>query len=167
MKRYLFIFAVIFTTCTSDLKDYKLLDNSYLNSTEYTKLSDENIDNKPTYEVNFNIENHVECMNIEMDGVYIPSTFPNDNTPKRVYFIVEKRLQLPQLKSSKEKKYMTIGRNFNNDWEIYSPVRICVNRNDILSPLNESEYRVRFTVFEKIPFHYKLNIKCESKITFN
>ena len=168
MKKYLsiFIFAAIFTTCTENLQNDKLLNNSYLNSTEYTKLSEEKIDNKPTYEVIFNLENPVECINIEMEGVSINSTFPNEKMPKRVYFIVEKKLQISQLKNSKG-KYMTIGKNFNNDWEISSPVNICVNRNDSLSSLEATEYRIRFTIFEKTPFYYTLNLKCREKIIFD
>jgi len=170
MKKFIFIFifisVAIFTTCTKKSKDDKLLDNSCINSTEYTKLSEEKIDNRQTYEVSFNLENPVECINIEMEAAYIQKTFPDENIPKRVYFIVEKKLQMPQLKNSKDQKYMTVGRNFNTDWEIYSPVRICINRNDTLISLNDSEYRVRFTVFEKIPFYYILKIRCESKIIF-
>ena len=166
MKKYLFIFTVIFTTCTKNSKDDKLLDNSYLNYTESTKLSEEKIDNKPTYEISFNIEKPVECVIIEMEGAYLHKTFPNENTPKRVYFIVEKKLQLSQLKNN-DKKYITVGRNFNNNWEIYSPAKICVNKNDTFLLLDASEYRIRFTVFEKIPFYYILKIKCESKIFFD
>jgi len=167
MKKYLFILIfAIFTTCTNNLKDDKLLDNSYLNSTEYTKLSDEKIDNKPTHEVVFKIEKPVECINIEMEGVYINRTFPNENIPKRIYFIVEKKLQLSQSKNNKD-KYMTMGKNFNNDWEISSPVRICANKNDTLTSLDASEYRIRFTVFDKIPFYYTLKIRCGAKIIFD
>jgi len=168
MKKYLltFIFSVIFTTCTNNLQDDKLLNNSYLNSTEQTKLSDEKIDNKPTYEVIFNLGNPVECINAEMEGVFINRTFPNEKTPKQVYFIVEKKLQLAQSQGSKN-KYMTIGKNFNNDWEIHSPVTICVNRNDIISSLEATEYRIRFTIFEKIPFYYTLNLRCGAKIIFD
>ena len=165
MKNYLFIFAVIFTTCTKNLDDDKLLDNSYLNSTEYTKASEEKIDNRPTYEVIFNIENPVECINIEMEGVYLNKAFPNEKMPKRVYFIVEKKLQLSQAKNNKG-RYMTIGKNFNNDWEIYSPVNICVNRNDAFLSLEAAEYRIRFTVFEKTAFYYTLKIRCGAKIIF-
>jgi hypothetical protein len=169
MKKYLFIlvFSVIFAACTKNSKNDKVLDNSYLNSTESTKLSEEKIDNKQTYEISFKVENSVECVNIDMEGVHLNKTFPNENTPKRIYFIIEKKLQLPQFKSSDNKKYMPIGRNFNNDWEIYSPVKICADKNDSLSLLEASEYRVRFTVFEKIPFYYILKISCESKIIFD
>jgi len=169
MKKYLFIliFAAIFTTCTKNSKDNKLFDNSYLNSTENTKLSEEKIDNKQTYEISFNIETPVECINIEMEGVYLHKTFPNENTHKQIYFIVEKKFQLPQLKSNNDEKYIPVGRNFNNDWEVQSPVRICVRRNDTLSSLDDSGYRVRFTIFEKTPFYYILKIRCESKIIFD
>ena len=168
MKKFLFIliFAFIFTTCTNNLQDGDPSKNSYLNSTEHTKLSDEKIDNKPTYEVIFNLESLVECINIEMEGVFINKTFPNERTPKLVYFIVEKKLQLSQLKNSK-KRYMTIGKNFNNDWELRSPVKICVDKKDALSSLEAAEYRIRFTIFDKIPFYYTLNIGCEAKIIFN
>ncbi|MCL2154688.1 MAG: hypothetical protein FWH53_03385 [Leptospirales bacterium] len=168
MKKYYFIFicAAIFTTCTKNVNDDKLLDNSYLNYTENTKLSEEKIDNKETYEVSFNVEKPVECIVIEMEGAYINRVFPNENIPKRVYFIVEKKLQLQQFKSN-AKKYMTIGKNFSNDWEITSPVSICVSSNDAFLLLDSSEYRVRFTIFEKIPFYYVLKIRCESKIIFD
>ena len=168
MKKYffIFIFAVIFTTCTKNVNDDKLLDNSYLNYTENTKLSEEKIDNRETYEVNFNIEKPVECLIIDMEGTFLNKTFPNENTPKRVYFIVEKKLQLQQFKTN-VKKYTVIGKNFNNDWEIISPVNICVNRNDAFLSLDASEYRVRFTIFEKIPFYYILKIRCESKVIFD
>ena len=169
MKKYIFIFVLvgIFTTCTKNSKDTKLLDNSYLNSTEYTKVSEEKIDNKQTYEISFNIENPVECINIEMEGVHLPKTFPNENTPKQIHFIVEKKLQLPQLKSIGDVKYTPIGRNFNNDWEIYAPARVCINKNDSLSLLDNSGYRIRFTIFDKTPFYYILKIRCESKIIFD
>jgi len=168
MRKYLFILipAVIFATCIKNSKDDKLLDNSYLNSTESTKLSNDKIDNKQTYEVTFSLESTAECINIEMEGVHLNRTFPNEHTPRRIYFIVEKKLQLSQVKNSSN-KYFTIGRNFNNDWEIYSPVRICADRNNAFLSLDASEYRIRFTVFDKIPFYYILKIRGESKIIFD
>ena len=100
-----------------------------------------------------------------MEGLYLNKIFPNEEIPKRVYFIVEKKLQLSS-KNSKE-TFMAIGRNFNNDWEVHSPIRICVNKNDTLSALEAAKYRIRFTIFEEIPFHYTLKIRCETKIIFN
>jgi len=169
MKKYLFIliFAAIFTTCTKNLNDNKLIDNSYLNSTASTKVSNDKIDNKQTYEINFNIENSVDCINIEMEGIHLSRTFPNENIPKRIYFIIEKKLQLPQFKNSDNKKYMPIGRNFNNDWETSSPVKICADKNDSLSSIEATEYRIRFTIFDNIPFYYTLKIRCASTIIFN
>jgi len=168
MKKYffVFIFAVVFTTCTKNVNNTKLLENSYLNNTENTKLSKEKIDNKETYEINFNIKKPVECLIIEMEGVYLQRTFPNGNIPKRVYFIVEKELQVPQFQGN-DKKYVAIGKNFNNDWEISSPVRMCINQKDAFLALDVTGYRIRFTVFETKPFYYILKIKSESEIIFN
>jgi hypothetical protein len=160
------LIIIFFLKCSGSVKDDASQHQTYGNSTENTKVSSEKIDGSNTFEVYFTLDKPAECMSVVMETVYLQKIFPLQKIPKKTYFIVEKKLKLPQFKSNIEKQYTPLGRNFNNDWELYSPVKICTNKNDPLSVIDVSEYRIRFTSFEKSQLYYILTISCESKIIF-
>lgn len=160
------LFILLLLNCKESVKDNLNQNQTQGNSTEYTKLSSEKIDGSRTFEVNFTLEKPADCMTIDIESVYLQKSFPVQRISKKTFFIVEKKLNLPQLKIKEDKSYTPIGRNFNNDWEIYSPVKICTGKNDPLSKLDVSEYRIRFTTFEKTDFYYVITVTCESKIIF-
>jgi len=139
---------------------------TYGNSTESSIKSEEKIDSYETYEVFFLIEKKTECISIDIESVYLQKSFPIQKIPKKTFFIVEKEILLEHKNSKNGIKYIPIGRNFNNEWEIYSPVKICSIKNDPLSQLDSSKYRLRFTSFEKLPVYYVITINSEQKIIF-
>jgi hypothetical protein len=163
----LILLILLFPGCTGTVKDTLDQNQIYSNSTESTKPSVEKIDGTSTYEISFNLEKPADCMSIELEAVYLNKSFPIQRVPKNSFFIVEKRLKLAQFNLKTDKFFTQIGRNFNNDWEIYSPVKICTNNADPLSMIDASEYRIRFSTFEKRPFYYVVKIACESKVIFN
>jgi len=152
--------------CKQAVKDTSGQNQTYGNTTENTKLSSEKIDNSRTFEINFTLEKPADCMTIDIESVYLQKSFPVERISKKTYFIIEKKLNLPQLKLKADKSYTPMGRNFNNDWELYSPVKICSSNGDPISNLDLSEYRIRFTTFEKTDFYYIITVTCESKIIF-
>jgi hypothetical protein len=158
---------MLFPCCTGTVKETLDQNQIYSNTTESTKPSAEKIDGTPTYEISFNLEKPADCMSIELEAVYLNKSFPIQRVLKNAFFIVEKRLKLAQFKLKTDANFTQIGRNFNNDWELYSPVKVCTNNNDPLSILDASEYRIRFSTFEKRPFYYVVKIACESKVIFN
>jgi len=152
--------------CKEAVKENSDQNQTYGNSTEYTKLSSEKIDGSRTFEVNFTLEKPAGCMTIDIESVYLQKSFPVQKVPEKTFFIVEKKLNLPHLNLKEDKSYTPIGRNFNNDWEQYFPVKICSSKNDPISALDQSVFRIRFTVFEKTDFYYIITIICESRIKF-
>ncbi len=168
MKKYFFFLILILLSlkCTEAVKDTTNQNQTYGNTTDKTRVSTEKIDGSATYEISFTLEKPAECITVDVESVYLQKTFPIGKIPKNTYFIVDKKLKLKTLKIKGDKEYTPIGRNFNNDWEIYSPVKICSGRNDPISILDVSEYRIRFTAFEKSELYYIITITSESKIVF-
>lgn len=168
MKKTIIPVLIIILTlrCAGSVKDMSGEIQNYGNTTDNTKKSAEKIDGSPTYEVYFTLEKPVNCMTVDIETVFLQKSFPLQKIPKKTYFIIEKKLKLPNLKSSSEKNYTPLGRNFNSDWEIFSPVKVCTNKNDPLSVVDASEYRIRFTAFEKQQLYYIITIACEAKIIF-
>ena len=164
---FLILFILLFLNCTSTVKVNPEQNQTYGNTTGNTKISTEKIEGSPTYEITFTLEKPADCMTIDMESVYLQKTFPVQKVPKNTFFIIEKKLKLPGVKFKNDKNYTPMGRNFNNDWEIYSPVKICSGKNDPLSKLDVSEYRIRFTVIEKTEFYYIVTISSETKIIFS
>ena len=174
MKKYslLLLLLLLSLSCAEPVKEAFNQNQSYGNTTRNTRISDEKIDGSPTYEVIFTLEKPVDCMTINIESAYLQKTFPPpppppppvQKIPKTTFFIVEKKLNMPQFKINAA--YTPIGRNFNSDWELYSPVKVCGNSTDPLSIINVSEYRIRFSAFEKAELYYIVTITCESKIIF-
>jgi len=162
----LVLFMLLLINCKEAVKNNSSNIQTYGNSTEYTLLSSEKIDSGRTFEVRFTLDKPAECMTIDIESVYVYKTFPMQRIPERTFFIVEKKLNFPGLKIGKGKDYTQIGRNYNSDWEIYSPVKICSGRNDPLSQLDASEYRIRFTSFVKNHLYYIIKITCEAEAEF-
>lgn len=157
---------LMFLNCKESVKEDINQNQTYGNTTEYTKISAGKIDGAQTYEVSFTLDKPAGCMTIDIESAYLQKSFPVQKIPKKTYFFVEKKLNVTQSKSKILSNFTPLGRNFTNDWELYSPVKICTGKNDPLSTLDVSEYRLRFTAFEKNQLYYIITITCESKISF-
>lgn len=168
MNRFTILLFLIplFLNCKETVKEDTGQKQVYGNTTEYTKLSDEKIDYSQTYEVSFNLDKPADCLTIDIESAYLHKTFPVQKVPKRTLFYLEKKLDVTKFKMLTGKNYTQLGRNFNNDWDIFSPVKICGKKDDPLSTLDTSEYRIRFTAFEEKQLYYIITIICESKIIF-
>jgi len=168
MKKYSLLIFLTFLSmeCFTPVKDTFNQIQTFGDTTKNTKISDEKIDGSPTYEVSFTLEKPADCMTIEIDSAYLQKTFPVQKIPKNTFFIIEKKLKLANYKLKSDNTFTPIGRNFNNDWELYSPVKICSNVNDPLSTINVSDYRIRFSAFEQAELYYIITITCESKVIF-
>lgn len=165
----LLVFAIILCTgCGEQIREtHTNEEQQYGNTTENTKVSIDRIDNYPTYQVLFTLDKPADCFSIEIDSVYLQKSFPVQKIPARTYFIVEKKLKLPASGKKEEIIYTQLGRNFNSDWDVFSPVKVCSSANDPLSKLDISEYRIRFTTFEKKLAWYVITVTCKSKIIFS
>lgn len=156
---------ILFSACTTDKKNSPVQTVfTYGNSTEYSIKSSDSIDNHTTYQVFFTIEQKTECISINIESVYLQKNFPIQKIPKKTFFIVEKEVILAHKSLKNRPEYIPLGRNFNNEWEIYSPVKICSIKNDPLSQLDKSRYRIRLTTFEKLPVYYVITINSDRKI---
>jgi hypothetical protein len=169
MKKLFIIILIALTAlhCTESLRDSTGDTYTYGNTTENTKISSDKIDGSPTYEIFFTLEKPVDCFTINIETVFLQKSFPVQKIPQKTYFIIEKKLILPHRKSSKEINFTPLGRNFNNDWELFTPVKVCTNKNDPLSVIDASEYRIRFTAFDKQKLYFIITIQCGSKILFS
>ncbi len=164
----LFIAMLLCAGCTEQVKETMAQEQQqYGNSTENTALSPVRIDNYPTYQIYFTLEKPTDCLTIEIESVYLQKSFPVQKIPARTFFIVEKKLKLPAFSGKDDMHFTQLGRNFNHDWEVYSPVKICSSANDPLSKLDQSDYRIRFTTFDKSVSWYVITITCKSKVIFN
>lgn len=158
---------MLLISCTGNKKNNSSVQTSYThgNSTENSIKTNGSIDNQVTYQVFFTIEQKTECISIDIESVYLQKSFPIQKIPKKTFFIVEKEILLTHKSLRNSIKYIPLGRNFNNDWEIFSPVKICTIKNDPLSQLDNSRYRIRLTTFEKLPVYYVITINSDQKIT--
>jgi hypothetical protein len=166
--KYIIIVFLFLAGCSGNQKKDEVIQTVFTfgNSTENSLKSAESIDNHATYQVFFSIENKTECITIDIESVYLQKSFPIQKIPKKTYFIVEKEISLDHKSLKNNIRYIPLGRNFNNEWEIYSPVKICSIKNDPLSQLDNSKYRIRLTTFEKLPVYYVITINSDRKIFF-
>ncbi len=142
--------------------------NSYTFSDSSTALkkSSETIDKGVTYEIFFSLAESVECITVDLQTVQVQSTFPPDRIPQKTYFIIEKLIDIKRYRSKTDYIYSPMARNYNNEWETFYPVKICGLKNDPLSKLDSSAYRVRFTVFNPDPVIFIISISSDAEITF-
>ena len=163
------LFFIILISCTSsgvEIKQNELKNASEFSySTENMKRSGESIDNGITWEIFFMPETALECIGVELDTVYLRKKFPVQTIPQKSYFIVEKILAVPGKKSGK-KVYIPLGRNFTDNWELHSPVRICGRRDDPVSSIDRSVYRLRFTTFDTLPVSFTVTVYSDSAVKF-
>jgi len=165
IKKCSLILLLLLSGCSANKKDVSILTVfTYGNSTENSIKSKDSIDNYATYEVFFLIEQKTECITIDIESVYLQKSFPIQKIPKKTFFIVEKEILLDHVRLKNGARYVPLGRNFNNEWETYSPVKICSIKNDPLSQLDSSRYRIRLTTFEKLPVYYVITINSDRKI---
>lgn len=165
-KKCLIVPLIFLACCVSNSRDTAPAQTVYTygSSTENSIKSDDRIDNNTTYQVFFTIEKKTECISIDVESVYLQKSFPVQKIPKKTFFIVEKEITLSYKTLKNSIKYVPLGRNFNNEWEIFAPVKICAIKNDPLSQLDTSRYRIRFTTFEKLPVYYVITINSEQRI---
>lgn len=168
MKKFslLLLFLLLLPGCSQQVKDDSNGISTFSNTTAVTKTSSDSIDGAQTFEVFFKLDKPAECISVEMTSVFLQKTFPLQKIPKKTFFIVEKELKLPGHKMKTVRQFIALGKNFNSDWESFTPVKICNSKNDPISRLNGSDYRIRFTIFEKTEFYYIINISSDSKIIF-
>jgi hypothetical protein len=160
------ILLLFLISCKEAVKDSSSQNQTFGNSTEYTRLSEDRIDGSRTFELIFTLDKPADCMTIDIESVFVQKSFPIERVPKKTFFIIEKKLNLPQFNLKKNNLYISMGRNFNNDWDLYSPVKICGSKSDPISNLDLSQFRIRFSTFEKTDFYYVITITCESKVMF-
>lgn len=167
-KKYMIILLIVLAGCAGNRKETAQLQTVYTygNSTENSIRSSEGIDNNTSYQVFFTIEKNTGCITIDMESVYLQKNFPIQKIPKKTFFIVEKEIKLNYKTLKNSVRYIPLGRNFNNEWEIFTPVKICAIKNDPLSRLDTSRYRIRFTTFEKLPVYYVITVNSDQKIIF-
>ena len=169
VKIHIIVFLLLLSGCVTDKKDTELKQTVYTygSSTETGLKSSDSIDNNVTYQVFFTMDGKAECITVDIESVYLQKSFPIQKIPKKTFFIVEKELKLNYASMKNSYKYIPLGRNFNNEWETFSPVKICTIKNDPLSILDNSRYRIRFTTFEKLPVYYVITINSDRQIVIS
>lgn len=160
---------ITFTGCTGrELNNSKSSNTfEFYESTENLKSSGDSIDQGPTYELYFTLENTADCISIGVETVYLQKKFPVMSVPKKSYFIVEKLLEVPGITARKGPIYVPAGKNFDSNWEVHSPVKICGNKNDPVSSLDRSVFRIRFTTFEKVTLFCTVTVYSPVKVLFS
>ena len=108
----------------------------------------------------------VECITVDLQAVQVPDTFPPDRIPQKTYFNIEKIIDIKRYKTGIDYTYSPMARNYNNEWETFYPVKICGLKDDPLSKLDASTYRVRFTVFNPAPVIFMITVTSDTEILF-
>lgn len=139
---------------------------SFSDSSAALKKSSDTIDKGITYEISFSLAESVECITVDLQAVQVQSTFPPDRIPQKTYFIIEKLIDIKRYRSKTDYTYSPMARNYNNEWETFYPVKICGLKDDPLSKLDSSTYRVRFTVFDPEPVVFMITVTSDAEITF-
>ncbi len=168
MSRILSILTLYFTiiSCTStDKTATNVPAFEYGNYSEKTEKSSLKIDDTRTLEKFFTLTREVKCLEISVDSVKLRKTFPIGRENIRTYFHVEKLLKTGDKGSVIQ--YVPIGKNYNNEWTTYSPVKICTKEEAPLSRLSPGRYRLRFSTLDSKSFFYKIKIKSEAPVEFS
>jgi len=139
---------------------------SFSDSSRALKRSSDTIDKGITYEIFFSLAESVECITVDLQAVQVQSTFPPDRIPQKTYFIIEKLIDIKRYRSGTDYTYSPMARNYNNEWETFYPVKICGLKDEPLSKVDASAYRVRFTVFNPDPVIFMITVTSDSEITF-
>lgn len=139
---------------------------SFSDSSRVLKRSSETIDKGITYEIFFSMTDSVECITVDLQAVQVPDTFPPDRIPQKTYFNIEKIIDIKRYKTGIDYTYSPMARNYNNEWETFYPVKICGLKDDPLSKLDASTYRVRFTVFNPAPVIFMITVTSDTEILF-
>ncbi|MFC1671108.1 hypothetical protein ACFL20_12025 [Spirochaetota bacterium] len=134
----------------------------------YLEKSKEKIDNETTYEVYFKLQKQVECIKVIISSSYEADKFYHKRKYRKVYFVVEKVINLSHFnKLEKKNTFFELGKNYNKDWFSRSEIIICSPVENPIMKLDEkSNYRIRFTTFSAGQSDLRINIKANCKITF-
>ena len=146
------VLPLLFCLCTgSQQKDESKGRNTYTygNSTDSINRSSIKIDGAATYELLFSLAGETECFTIEIVSAFLRKEFPISRVPAKTYFIVEKVMNIEKFKSRKKQVFIPLAKNYNSEWDVFSPVKICRMGGDPLSRLSKSDYRIRFTTMRK------------------
>ncbi|MDY6934091.1 MAG: hypothetical protein SVZ03_07700 [Spirochaetota bacterium] len=151
---------------TLDTIDYKN-ENIYTGVTSKELESKEKIDNGRTFEVFFSIETEEKCLKFILSSSIIDTIFKKQRFIG-IFYIVEKAVDISQFKASQSKQFIfsEVGKNFDYNWNTKDEITICTSMNDPIQKLDKSIYRIRFTVFQKEDYNFRIKILSENKIFF-
>ncbi len=128
----------------------------------------DSIDKSKTYKLYFILNEKEECIKINMVSTIYDEISGLEKLSK-IFFIVEKAVDISQFKKSKNEKiiFSELGRNFDYSWNREREIIICSSDVDPIKKLSKNIYRVRFTIFRNKRFNYEINIFSNNKIKFD
>lgn len=141
-------------------------EHEYINSTINLAQTRDKLEGSQGYEVYFTLDRTVECISIALETVTAPAGFTDESVPVKSFFIVEKIVNIMTSTEKNQKAYIQLGRNYNNQWEVHNPLKICGNINDPVSRLDKSLFRVRFTTFDRKPFYLTITLYTKANVYF-
>lgn len=140
--------------------------HEYINSTKNLELSRDKLEESQAYEIYFTLDRTVECMSIALETVTVPVDVARDSVPVKSFFIVEKVMNVITASDKTQKAFIQLGRNYNSQWEVHNPLKICGNINDPVSRLDKSLFRVRFTTFDTNPVYLTITVFTDANVYF-
>ncbi len=166
MKKTTAIMAIsLLVSCTGfQKKQGNTREYVFTGSSKTGEPSKVTIDNCRTYKKDFKLLGNTQCIEISLKTVNTETTFPFTRSEVNNFFYVEKFFKI---NNDSTKVYRdTIGKNYNREWQSFTPVQICGRRESPLSKLEKGNYRIIFTTTTTNPFYYEIKIKSPIPISF-
>lgn len=152
------IIIIFFTQCKSADKVSFNSKNLFSNNTHKEIESNDKIDRWKTFEVFFNFKKDEECIKINLSSQIYDENL-NKNINLKIFFIVEKAIDISKFSSDRKIIYSEIGRNYDYNWNTKQEIDICSSEMDPIKILHKSDtFRIRFTSFRDINYKYSVNI---------
>ena len=164
-KLYLLILSLLILSISCS-GGSKLPSHSYIINSTQSYRSGDLIDNFPASELYFKLDSPTKCITVKV----VPeqgNDVSREPSASKIFFIVERELDISLFPGNNEFTFVELGRNFDNNWEHSPSVRICTIT---INPIHKIEpgilYRIRFTNFDRRDARIKVSISGNSKITF-
>ena len=154
--------------CTENIKNktYRHSEVSTVSAGQGVRTNDR-IEKNATYVSYFRLARDVDMINVSVMVEYVTDILGTKKT-RKVYFIVEKVIDLAKLKNPRLTSLHTeLGRNFDNNWNRDENITLVSNRELPFKTLDAgSLYRVRYTTFAEENYSFIVTVKADCDVTF-
>ena len=164
-KLYLLILSLLAALSISCSGGNKGPSFSYIINSTQSYRSNDLIDNFPASELYFRLDSQSRCITINI--VAQEHEVLGTTSLSKIFFILERELDISLFPGRNESTFIELGRNFDNNWEHSPSVRICtITTNPVHKVEPDILYRIRFTNFDRRDTKMKVTILGNSRVRF-